>query len=699
MAANAITKFIAALQSLVRQGLSKQAAEQFAKNEFGEISKFLQKRIDDVYKNPKGEGIESIKIKDEVFDDTVIKLPIDDTGQPFNPNNPLKEYGKPKKSKKMTDVEEAIDNASPGFADDRKYDAQLVADDLAEKRFGKEFYDLDEIDQMELYDEAYQGLSKQRFKQQQNLEKQFNKDVEEAGGMEAFLNANPISEKPTFRLNKERFKKDFNVTDEEVEKISLLSPEDQQKKVKEYIDKDFKERIELSDYDVTDLEPNAEGGIVGYYTGGMVDVEPSLSDIGHGSDALMARTRLISPGAQGTTSTGLNYLLAEDNDNIRVPFSKGKAVAKGLDYLMDLFKPKPKVIFDEKRFREGPIDLDFLENIDKKDLEPFIRSRDTMGPGGYGMYDDFADMPSGLQAAELISRIKGPRNTINYEAAEMFIGKKLKGNESVDELIEMLIEKKAEGGRIGFAKGKGVDLLRRGFLKTMGAAGAGIAALKSGLLGLGGKQATKEVAKEIITTPAAAGKPAWFDALVTRVVNEGEDVTKKFATKDREIVHATKVDDDAMVTVYRDLDDGTVRVDIDDATTNVMGEQGDSVVSLEVKGGQLEEGVKGKTPVEFEAREADYRNYMDGPDDYTTETIDNVVTDTKDLTADLTKVKMYAKGQKKPTIKEMMIQRDRAKTLKQAEENPAEYAADRGPDIDTKDYDYASGGIARMIGE
>jgi hypothetical protein len=37
----------------------------------------------------------------------------------------------------------------------------------------------------------------------------------------------------------------------------------------------------------------------------------------------MPRTRLLSPGAQGTTSTGLNYLLAEDNDNIRVPFSAG----------------------------------------------------------------------------------------------------------------------------------------------------------------------------------------------------------------------------------------------------------------------------------------------------------------------------------------------------------------------------------------
>ena len=60
-----------------------------------------------------------------------------------------------------------------------------------------------------------------------------------------------------------------------------------------------------------------------YYTGGIVDVEPSLSDIGHGSDALMARTRLLSPNNQATTSTGLNYLLAEDNDNIRIPFKKG----------------------------------------------------------------------------------------------------------------------------------------------------------------------------------------------------------------------------------------------------------------------------------------------------------------------------------------------------------------------------------------
>ena len=62
-------------------------------------------------------------------------------------------------------------------------------------------------------------------------------------------------------------------------------------------------------------------------------IEPDLSDIGHGSDALMGRTRLTAPGSQATTSTGLNYLLGEDNDNTRVPFNEGNMVR--------VPKPKP----------------------------------------------------------------------------------------------------------------------------------------------------------------------------------------------------------------------------------------------------------------------------------------------------------------------------------------------------------------------
>ena len=59
-------------------------------------------------------------------------------------------------------VKDAIDNVSPGFVKgDRKYNAQLVAEDLAEKKFGKEFYDLDQRQQLDLYDEALEGLSEQ----------------------------------------------------------------------------------------------------------------------------------------------------------------------------------------------------------------------------------------------------------------------------------------------------------------------------------------------------------------------------------------------------------------------------------------------------------------------------------------------------------------------------------------------------------
>jgi hypothetical protein len=55
-------------------------------------------------------------------------------------------------------VKDAIDNASPGFVrGDRKYNAQLVAEDLAEKKFGKEYYDLDQTQQLDLYDEALEG--------------------------------------------------------------------------------------------------------------------------------------------------------------------------------------------------------------------------------------------------------------------------------------------------------------------------------------------------------------------------------------------------------------------------------------------------------------------------------------------------------------------------------------------------------------
>ena len=153
-------------------------------------------------------------------------------------------------------------------------------------------------------------------------------------------------------------------------------------------------------------------------------------------------------------SIGIEVLFKEKMANGgRVPMVSGGAL-KGL---MNLFKGGDKaadLVKQEEIFRSGDITADFLEKVDPKVTEKFIRTRDTSGVGGYGMYDNFADMPNGLKAAELIKTIKTKDGRINYEAAELFIGKKLKGDETIDELIKMVItEKKADGGRVGLFMG------------------------------------------------------------------------------------------------------------------------------------------------------------------------------------------------------------------------------------------------------
>ena len=84
-------KFLRAARSLVNQGMSKEAIEQFAKQEFGEINELFQKQIDNLFK--KKEGIENIKIKDPDFDDTIVEMQFDEFG-PFNPKDPLKNLNK-----------------------------------------------------------------------------------------------------------------------------------------------------------------------------------------------------------------------------------------------------------------------------------------------------------------------------------------------------------------------------------------------------------------------------------------------------------------------------------------------------------------------------------------------------------------------------------------------------------------------------
>ena len=263
-----IARFLKAAKSLANQGMSKEAIEKFARNEFGEISELFQKQIDNIFKMKSGIGEllgfkkfpkkDPVPKKDPDFDDTVIEMKFDEFG-PFNPRDPLKNVKKQTKPMRYRGPDE--------FDTRKKYEEYLdIVLGKPDDVFGNPLKD--------------------------DLLKEFDK-----------VKAKNVTPKKT---------DDFNLSEDDPFG-------------------DFEKIIKGEGDTGLPKKPRDKK-----YTGGMVDVEPNLSDIGHGSDALMARTRLMSPGAQGTTSTGLNYLLAEDNDNIRIPFSKGKLADKGRRKFMQL---------------------------------------------------------------------------------------------------------------------------------------------------------------------------------------------------------------------------------------------------------------------------------------------------------------------------------------------------------------------------
>ena len=139
------------------------------------------------------------------------------------------------------------------------------------------------------------------------------------------------------------------------------------------------------------------------------------------------------------------------------------------------------------------------------------------------------------------------------------------------------------GGRIGFKKG-GIDLARRAFVKLMGMTGAGLGALKLGLLGGKSKIATK-TAESIIKNPAQ-GMPEWFPKLVEKVLDEGTDITKQAGEIERQVVKEVDLGSGEKITVFKNLDTDDVRVNFD-SPANVAEEN----VMLEYRAGRvIEEG-------------------------------------------------------------------------------------------------------------
>ena len=296
---------------------------------------------------------------------------------------------------------------------------------------------------------------------------------------------------------------------------------------------------------------------------------------------------------------------------------------------------------------------------------------------------------------------KGFEKKLSPEGLEKLkIQQQIRDQQRKDRGLPEEVQLMADGGRIGLKFG----MSRRGFLKLMGGVGAGIGATKTGILKMFGKEGTKQVTKEIVKTPPVAGKPEWFDSLVNKVILQGDDVSKNFATKERQTVHVKKLNDNEQVLVERDLETGDVSVTYE--SPNNMGED---AVYLQYKAPQkLEEGRT--VPADFEATELEPRGIRMGPDDYDIEFDgENVVNSVDELMSDTSTLKQFATN-KKPTMKEFVEsknKKDRVQSINKDQVEQAEYLETKygpGPEEGSpyfqnfdRSEDFASGGIAGMI--
>jgi len=247
----------------------------------------------------------------------------------------------------------------------------------------------------------------------------------------------------------------------------------------------------------------------------------------------------------------------------------------------------------------------------------------------------------------------------------------------------------AQGGiaRLGFKDG----MTRRTFLKLLGGMAAVPIVGKFFKLTKVG-QKVKQV--PVIKTDDVAGKPEWFDALVNKVIAEGDNVTKKFATQERQIVHSKDLGDGTTVRVTQDMDQGAVRVEYD-SPDNVF----EDTVQMEYKKPLPDEGAP-RPAAEFTTSESGPVGRQSGPDDYDIEVDEVGGSSIRDLDSDVSKLKEYATG-KKPTMKELVQNIERRKKAKRITDDPeAQSDAVIARQGEALDYDdYASGGIARMLGE
>jgi len=510
-------------------------------------------------------------------------------------------------------VKDAIDNASPGFVrGDRKYNAQLVAEDLADKKFGKEFYDLDQKQQMDLYDEALEGLSEQTRGMPDP------EDFAQGGRVGFFMGSkNPAG-------------------------LGLL------RQVLKYMSKTGQETgnipANLTALDMLRLSnPKALNKMLEDVRG-KIDVKEGIM----GTDSIKRLQQATSEKRKGLTERTLDVAKAmkADDDKIKIRLEK-------------------------------EAEATIIPQVKKQLME------------GMGMSEEAAEKAARdmAEAAQNMRPLNAPPKIT--EEGILQLENVLKNMETGGKKARDL---NADGGRIGFKDG----MSRRTFLKIFG----GIVSLP--IIGkiikpLKLTRGVKNV--PIIKTDDVAGKPEWFDQLVNKVIIEGDDVTKKFATGERQSIHQKTLDDGTVVRVTEDIDDGAIRVEYE-SEANVFGDD----VQLQYRKPKPDEGDPRPT--------AEFTTAESGPvgrggrspdgDDFEIDVDEVGGSSIKDLDSDVSKLKEYATGQK-PTMKEIVeIKKRKDKAAAISEDPEAQMdavIARQGEYTGPYDDDFASGGIAGLLGE
>ena len=418
-----------------------------------------------------------------------------------------------------------------------------------------------------------------------------------------------------------------------------------------------------------------------------------VKDIAINTGKNLAGQKIASTLGIGTTPIGILMALKGLYDQTRNPVYSEEDLT--LNSAVDKLG---KTLFPEGNLQNikatSPTQKDYNIRATKDMVEnlPGGVVKDILAPAGALVMSPFYDAGQAFDRMEPGSGLRGFAKALDAEnplssAAERFIG-----------AAGPLAERFEDGGRVGLAGG----MTRRAFLKLMGGVAAGIGAVKSGIMSAGKKGVTKKVVKEVVKTPPVTGKPEWFDALVNKVILEGDDVTKKLATKDREIVHTKKINDQESVTVTQDLDDGAIRVEYD--SPDNMGQE---PVMMQFKPGMADETTGGKKPADrFDVVETEPR-YTGGPEDGDIEFIgESGGPGISFLESDVTNLKTFATG-KGPTMKEIVKSKKRKDLVRKVNDDSYEAAEFIGgkygdapePDFPDDYSGYASGGLAYLLGE